>query len=225
MSEGSLQKLTIRSETAQGEFANAIEVLFNPNRITLQKSAIWRRSPAGESDTQQARFVGGEPATLSVELFFDTYERQENVLDRTRPIFALTTIEQHGHLHRPPLCQLQWGRNNFDGFLWTLQNLTQTLTLFRSDGTPVRATLTCSFTQWRGEREEARALGLSSPDVAKLRVVRRGETLSGVAAEEYNDPALWRHIAEANGIDNPRHLPPGTVLAVPPLRPGRGTRS
>jgi nucleoid-associated protein YgaU len=49
--------------------------------------------------------------------------------------------------------------------------------------------------------------------------VRRNDTLHSIAAEEYRDPALWRHIAKANGIVNPRDLKPGTVLTIPRLRP------
>jgi nucleoid-associated protein YgaU len=48
--------------------------------------------------------------------------------------------------------------------------------------------------------------------------VRRGDTLSSIAARHYNDPGLWRHIARANGISNPRVLTPGQVLRVPKLR-------
>jgi nucleoid-associated protein YgaU len=55
--------------------------------------------------------------------------------------------------------------------------------------------------------------------VAKTRQVRRNDTLHCIAAEEYRDPALWRHIARANGIINPRHLEPGVVLTIPRLRP------
>jgi nucleoid-associated protein YgaU len=55
--------------------------------------------------------------------------------------------------------------------------------------------------------------------VAKTRQVRHNDTLHSIAAEEYRDPALWRHIARANGIVNPRDLKPGTVLTIPRLRP------
>lgn len=127
-------------------------------------------------------------------------------------------------MHRPPVCRLVWGRYSFGDFLWVVTNLTQTFTLFKDDGIPVRATLSCSFRQWRSEEMEKRAINLQSPDVAKTRVVRRGETLSSIAGEEYTDPALWRPIAEANGIDNPRRLAPGTPLSIPVLASGSGSR-
>jgi len=67
-------------------------------------------------------------------------------------------------------------------------------------------------------------LDKQSADVAKTRTVRRGETLSSIAAEEYQDPTRWRPIADANSLNDPRQLRPGQVLAIPALRPPRTTR-
>jgi nucleoid-associated protein YgaU len=47
--------------------------------------------------------------------------------------------------------------------------------------------------------------------------VKQGETLNLIAAEEYDDPAEWRRIAEANGIADPMDVKPGTVLVLPPI--------
>jgi len=41
---------------------------------------------------------------------------------------------------------------------------------------------------------------------------------------EYGDPALWRHIADHNELDDPFDLEPGTPLLLPAVtvyRPGR----
>jgi nucleoid-associated protein YgaU len=42
--------------------------------------------------------------------------------------------------------------------------------------------------------------------------------LSSIAAEELQDPASWRPIAEANEIDDPSDLRTGMVLLIPSLR-------
>jgi nucleoid-associated protein YgaU len=67
-----------------------------------------------------------------------------------------------------------------------------------------------------------------SSDRTKLLRVVRGDTLSHIAAREYNDPGEWRVIAEENGLDNPRLLAPGTTLLIPRHTPARrsakGTR-
>jgi nucleoid-associated protein YgaU len=217
--------LTILVETGPDTFGKKIKARFNPSQITIQKSANWRLAPAPERDVPNTHFTYGEPATLSMELFFDTYEStsstsKEDVRQYTNEIFALTTVQEHGNMHRPPICQLTWGKFTLSDFQWVLQSLTQRFTLFHSDGTPVRATLTCSFRQWRSDEVEARLLDRQSVDVAKRYIVRLGDTLSSIAAQEYSDPTLWRPIAQANRIYNPRILTPGQTLVIPALRPG-----
>jgi nucleoid-associated protein YgaU len=102
-------------------------------------------------------------------------------------------------------------------FQGVLERLEQQFTLFMEDGTPVRASLSCTFKEWRTNYEDLNRQDKQSSDVAKTRIVRRGDSLSGIAAEEYRDPALWRPIALENGIDDPRRLSPGTVLLIPTL--------
>jgi Uncharacterized protein containing LysM domain len=208
-----IEKLTIRVEDSED-----IKVLFNPNRITIQKTASWRSADAAQRDVPAAQFTHGEPATLSLELFFDTYESGHDVRNHTQKIYSLTTVENHGNLHRPPLCRLQWGTYDFEQFDWVLNNLNQNFTLFLENGTPVRATLNCTFRQWRSDRIEAQLQNTQSADLVKTRVVRLGESLSSIAGEEYRDPTLWRAIAEANRIDQPRILQSGQTLTVPPLQ-------
>jgi nucleoid-associated protein YgaU len=99
-----------------------------------------------------------------------------------------------------------------DGFL---EKVNKTLTQFLEDGTPVRATLDCTFKEWAEPDKRKKEENLIDDPV---RIVRRGETLSSIAYEEYGDPALWRVIADENRLQNPRQLAPGLVLTVPPLR-------
>jgi nucleoid-associated protein YgaU len=60
-------------------------------------------------------------------------------------------------------------------------------------------------------------LNLQSPDRTHSHVLQSGETLSSIAADYYRRPGDWRAIAEANTIEDPRRLTPGTFLTVPPL--------
>ena len=219
-----LTKLTIQVETGENEFNYEFEVLFNPNQISIQKAIKLEPVPTAERDVPTSQFTYGEPATLSMELFFDTYEARSDVREHTDEIYHLTTVEQHPDLHRPPLCRLVWGDFNFNGFEWVLQSLNQRFTLFLDSGVPVRATLSCTFRQWRSDKMEALLLKKQSPDVVKTRIVRRDDTLSNIAAASYKDPAQWRPIAEENGIDNPRRLKVGQVLAIPALTRRRARR-
>jgi nucleoid-associated protein YgaU len=89
--------------------------------------------------------------------------------------------------------------------------------MFLANGTPVRATLGVTFKEFVDVEIEVRKTPTASSDQNKTRTVKRGDTLSSIAAAEYDDPTRWRPIARANHIENPRSLEPGQVLAIPPL--------
>jgi len=224
-----LDKLTILVELPGGQLQfderNAdccIVAMFNPNRLTLSRSAQWQSQQTAKRDNPELQFTGAEPSTLGIELFFDTYDSptlaKQSVADYTGKLLHLTTVETHGDKHRPPVCQLKWGSCGVF-FQGVLQQLEQHYTLFMEDGTPVRATARCTFRQWQTNQTDLRKQNLMSADVAKVWTVRQGQTLAAIAAQEYRDPRHWRAIADANGIDDPLKLAPGTTLVLPALRP------
>jgi nucleoid-associated protein YgaU len=45
--------------------------------------------------------------------------------------------------------------------------------------------------------------------------VSAGETLQSISFARYGTPALWRRIAEVNGIHDPTRVRPGTVVYLP----------
>jgi nucleoid-associated protein YgaU len=49
-----------------------------------------------------------------------------------------------------------------------------------------------------------------------------GQRLDEVAQEHYGDPSYWRLLAAFNGILDPMHLEPGSVIQIPPLSVLRG---
>lgn len=200
--------------------ANAIAALFNPNRLVFNKSANWQKQGAAQRDNPELQFTNADPRTLNLDLFFDTYDSpsagKEDVRTYTDKVLHLATVEKHGDKHRPPVCRLSWGAVGVF-FQGVLEKLEQQFSLFMEDGTPVRATLRCTFKEWRTNYDDLNRQRMESADVARTRVVKRGESLSSIAAEEYLDPALWRPIAIENAIDDPRRLTPGTVLLIPTL--------
>ena len=235
---GGLQKLTIYYEKDGLLAQEAMPALFNPGEISLTKSANWEQQhPVGQggqgTTAVEQEFRSVEAERFSIELFFDTYESRSSTVTAagvaasllpgglgpggtatdvryyTAQIAALLDVD--ADMHRPPICNLRWGV--FDIFDGVLVSLNQRFTLFLDDGTPVRATLTCEFVQF-----DPQATELHSADVIKTRQVRRYDTLQSLAADEYGDPALWRPIALANSIINPRGLAAGTILTIPKLR-------
>jgi nucleoid-associated protein YgaU len=219
-----LAKLQIQIEKKGGvlvfEQDSWIAALFNPNQLAFTKSVSWaKEGPAGR-DVPELQFTGAQPRTLKLDLTFDTYDtpnaEKEDVRQYTQRLFQLTTAEKHGDKHRPPVCRLSWGAASMF-FQGVLEQLEQQFTLFMEDGKPVRATSRCTFKEWRTNYEDLNRQDRQSSDIAKTRVVKRGETLSGIAAEEYHDPGLWRPIAAENEIDDPLSVVAGAVLLIPTL--------
>jgi len=230
-----LDKLTILVELPGGRLQfdenNAdccIAAMFNPERLTISRSAQWQSQEAARRDSPELQFTTAEPSVLSVELCFDTYDSPEpvkqSVATFTSKLVHLTTVETHGDKHRPPICQLKWGSAGVF-FQGVLQQLVHQYTLFMEDGTPVRATARCIFRQWRTNAADLQRQNIMSSDVAKVWVLRQGQTLAAIAAQEYGDADRWRAIADANAIDDPLKLPVGSVLVLPALRQASSTRA
>ena len=219
-----LEKLKILVEKNGGvlvfEQNSAITVLFNPNKLVFNKSVSWKKQDAAQRDVPELQFTNAQPRTLNLDLILDTYDtpdvEKEDVRKHAKKLFHLTTVEEHGDKHRPPVCRLSWGSVGVF-FQGVLERLEQQFTLFMEDGTPVRATSRCTFKEWRTNYDDLNQQAPESSDIAKIRIVKRGETLSGIAAAEYRDPGLWRPIADENAIDDPLSLVPGTVLLIPTL--------
>jgi len=202
-----LEKATITPEDEA-----EIPVLFNPTQYSLdQGNSIAEVGVPGLS-APILQYVRGNGRTMTMDLFFDTYEQQSNVTVHTRLIYKL--LEVRGPLHRPPVCTFTWGSFNFK---CVVERVGGRFTLFLADGTPVRATLSVTLKEFVDVELMVRNPPLESADHAKTYVVRRGDTLAAIAAKEYGDPAKWRPIADANRLENPRVLPPGTRLALPAL--------
>jgi nucleoid-associated protein YgaU len=215
---------TKRGEQAKGGVTE-IEAHFNPNKIVLGKSVTITDKPAKGRDVPEQQFSNGQPRTFNLDLIFDTYDTdklpKEKVTVYTDKLDSLAIVSEA--LHRPPICELSWGKWVF--FEGVVEKLDHEYTLFMEDGTPVRATSKCVFKEYRTNPNDRRKQNSQSSDVAKQRIVKRGDTLSSIAAEEYLDAALWRPIAEQNGLDDPSNLKPGMLLLVPTVTLRRSGRS
>lgn len=204
--------MALEKATITPDGGAAIPVLFNPGEYHLGKS-----NQIAEVDTPGLaapilQYVNGKSRTLTMELFFDTFEAQGDVRNYTNKIYGLLEIKKETHV--PPLCTFRWGGFSFKGVIETVDGR---FTLFLADGTPARATLSVSFKEAVDINKAVRKTATESVDRRKTWIVKRGETLNTIAAAEYGDPGQWRPIARANGITDPLSLRPGQRLILPAL--------
>jgi nucleoid-associated protein YgaU len=191
------------------------KVSFNPAEYSLQKGNQFSSTPLPGLSNPIVSFVNGDADVLTMDLFFDTYTDKESadVRDETGKIAVLLDIDPV--LHAPPPVLFVWGRLRFKA---VIERLSQRFTMFREDGIPVRATLNVTFKEYKTIEDQLNPKPNESSDWSKRRTVVEGDRLCLIAAIEYEDAAVWRTIADANDIDNPRLLEPGTEILLPPLR-------
>jgi nucleoid-associated protein YgaU len=189
-----------------------IPVMFNPPEYRIEKTNQYAEIGIPGLGSSLLQFVRGSAQSLSVELFFDTSDRGIDVRARTGAVVGLTTLNPQ--THAPPRLMFVWGTLIFP---CVLESVSQQFTYFNSAGMPLRATLTVTLRGHDALQDLLSSLPFESADRTKSYVMKAGDSLQGVAAQEYDDPRQWRLIARASNVDNPLTVPAGYALTIPPL--------
>jgi hypothetical protein len=217
--EGSLAGVLFGLEKARLEVVKPkglppIPFRFNPTEYQLAKTNNFAELAIPGLQSPPLQYVRGGAEKLTLDLIVDTSHGLEDVREKyTNGLRKLMSIENE--LHAPPIVKLVWGQDVFTG---VMESLTITYTLFSPKGVPLRAKCSVGLKEFAPVAQQLLESKTASPDFDKSWTVRRGDTLSSIAGALYQDPARWREIARANGIDDPRTLEPGRELAIPRLR-------
>jgi hypothetical protein len=235
-------------------FENEVErdtwaiVQFNPETLKVS-FANQVATPSGSGDqrgTPARQFVGAGTTKLAVQLWFDVGAQQgesgavDDVRQLTKKVAYFITPKKEGDKFVPPGLRFVWGSFQFDGIM---ESLEESLEFFSPEGKPLRATVSFALSQQKitefvfrptqspppgANRSAGGGAGASSPPGSKpLSQANQNSSVQSMAAAEGKQDN-WQQIARANGIENPRLLPPGQLVDLNPalpsvLRsPGRG---
>ena len=222
-----------------------LEVQFNPTELSYSKTAQFAEIAIPGLDSPVQQFIRGGTETLSVELFFDTTdqgmgENAISVTDKIDKFYQL--VKQNPETHAPPRCRFSWGEEKKEPepslgkeeetcktsdkdkaisnapfwFSGVVESVERKFTLFSPQGVPLRAKLNIKIREYKTVEQMVAKLG--SADHTKTRVLKRRQRLEQLSTDEYETPTEWRRIAEENDIDDPRRIPPGKILRLPPIR-------
>ncbi|MGY2746744.1 peptidase M23 [Pseudarthrobacter sp. O4] len=194
-----------------------IDFQFNPKELTLGKTASWTRQTAkANKKAGPPQYNGPMPSKLALEMFFDASGKQDDaVVQRVEKLFsccAPTAASLKQNKGSPPWVLFRWGK--LTGFLAYVASVQVKYTLFTAAGVPVRATCTVSLEEIAGDppKQNPTSGGLVP---RRVHVVVEGDTLAGIAYNEYGNASLWRAVAAANRIDDPMRLRSGTSVLLP----------
>jgi nucleoid-associated protein YgaU len=202
--------------------------MFNPYEYTISKRNTYQHKAKNNADVVHAEFKEAGSQQLRLNLTFDTYEEREN--NPQSIVAVMNTLWQFMEVKTnkkkrskkdqkvpPPYVAFEWGVFRF---VAVITDMTQRYTLFLSDGTPVRAKVDVTFTQFNDLNDFDQTPQL--PTVAGkqveqvLRVVA-GQRLDAIANQIYGDASRWREIADQNRLPNPLALRSGQQLLLPQL--------
>jgi nucleoid-associated protein YgaU len=229
--------VTFSAEGKEGkEKYPTFSVPFNPTELTFEKAMQFAEITIPGLDAPLQQFVRGQAEKLTMELFFDSTDKgtglgATSVTTQTDKVFSLARINPD--THAPPVVTVQWN-DHFSGdsllapvagqkrhsFVGVIESIRQKFSLFSPEGIPLRATVNLVIREFRLLDDQLKALKLNSPDRSHSHALRGGETLSAVAAEEWNRPGEWRRIADANELEDPRRLRVGAFLTIPVITTG-----
>lgn len=185
------------------------------------------------NDNQTQGSPGGSPDfnripadTVELELVFDGTGVVPSPLPGLMPFtddgiaeqvskFKNLVFTYNGNIHSPNYLKLSWGTFLFK---CRLSKLSMTYTLFKPDGTPLRARAKGTFLGYNDEVELALKARMSSPDLTHVRTVQAGDTLPLMCFRIYGTSTLYLQVAQVNGLADFRRLTVGSKLLFPPLK-------
>ena len=225
---GSLEHLTISAYTDE-EFTSPLggppfTVWINPATYTRTSRIDYanRQAPGSNGGSPEFNKIGQE--SISFELILDATGVIAPPIPGTPPptdgvaglvaTFTALTATVNGAIHRPNYLKLSWAQLQFQ---CVLSQLSVTYTLFKPDGTPLRAKLAVTFLSFKSEAQLAREANLQSPDMTHLVTVLAGDTLPALCHRIYGNSGYYLKVARFNRLPGFRQLRPGTQLVFPPL--------
>ncbi len=217
-----LQKMRLRAYTDK-DFQKPLSgkpyvVMINPESIKWNKKIDYNTRQAPDTSTASQKYK----STPSVDLSFDFVIDCTGVVDSSRTdmeaeIAALEKIiyTYNGTIHRPNFVKIQWGKNMT--FQSVLKSLDTTYTLFKPDGSPLRAKVSVSFGEYISPKKRGQQDKRSSPDLTHLVTTKEGDTLPQLSDKIYNSPDYYIQVARFNRLNKFRNLHSNKELVFPPI--------
>ncbi|MCA1219769.1 CIS tube protein [Streptomyces sp. 8L] len=206
--------------TTPGALIKMFDFEFNPSQLSMVRRTQWKATPtAALRDGTVPEFMGPEPRQLTVEVFLDRSDDPDSndVMKMVESLFRcceVTSLSIAAKQPSTPWVVFQWGSFKTARFTAYVESVEASYTLFGTTGMPIRATCQVQLHEIPSETEGQNP---TSGALTARRVHRlvAGDSLESLAWREYGDSTVWRAIAEANGIDDPARLAPGTELILP----------
>lgn len=214
-----LEKMSITAYTDSTYLSEggSCTVQINPTTYKHSHKVNYDSKVAIGASGAELEFQGIPPETVSFKIYFDgtgVVDDQTSIQDLIDS-FKEVCFNYQDELHQPNYLIVSWGTLVFK---CKLTSLDLNYTLFKSDGTPLRAEADVSFEEALDGSEIAKAADNKSPDLTHEILVKEGDTLPLLCFKIYGDSSYYIEVARYNGLVSFRDLVPGTVLHLPSIK-------
>jgi hypothetical protein len=129
--------------------------------------------------------------------------------------FQDVTTKYIGETHAPPYLKVSWGNLSF---ICVCDQFTVTYTLFKPDGTALRAEIELSLKNTIDWDSKIKKAANQSPDLTHMRTVKAGDTLPLMTYQIYGSSSYYMEVARINRLSHINDIKPGDQLYFPPLK-------
>lgn len=220
-SPSKLEKLTIYSykdAAFSQSAADPYSVLINPEKYTHNYVVNYNLEQSPGTAAPSPKFEKMGPEKVSMELVFDAtglIPGSSGDVLKDIATFKSIAYDFNGSIHSPNYLKLSWASLIFNCHLISLD---ASYTLFKPDGTPLRAKASVAFEGFIDEKTLALKEKRESPDLTHIIIFKSGDTLPNLCFKTYGNPSYYREVANANNIIHYRNIQPGTKLLFPPIK-------
>jgi hypothetical protein len=223
LAKAQLEELDVAMKPKPG--GKKVTVQFNPEtlKVSYTNPVAAANGRRDESDKSAAQTPASGTAKLAVQLWLDVtapvpsgVTPADDVRKLTQELIFFVLPRERGANDPPtssPGVRFRWGSFQFDGIVDSLE---ESLEFFSSDGRPLRAGVSLGISQTQTQKVTILPTGASPggglpAGTSPLAIAQAGASLQQMAAAA-GVGKDWQAIASANGIENPRILPPGQVI-------------
>ncbi|WP_286756101.1 LysM peptidoglycan-binding domain-containing protein [Roseivirga sp. UBA838] len=212
-----LKQLMIKAfkDDTFGSEIGSYTAMLNPESYTQSYNISYNEEQAPGTPEATLKYEKSTPTTLKFDLIFDaTGVVNTSVTDVGSEIqkFRKVVYDYNGNIHSPNYLEVTWG--NALVYQCKLTGMTVNYTLFKSDGTPLRAKVTVDFKEYVAPTKPIKD---NSPDMTHVKTVVSGDLLPSLTYNVYGDETHLLKVAEHNKLDSILHLKSGSTLYFPPL--------
>ena len=216
--DGKLAKLTIRGfaePTRSIPIPGAVfTAMFNPTQYSKKYNNRYTQTERANNARGSLKYQSTQSEVFSFDFLIDGTGASGEKVEVSEKIkeFLYVAYDYSELIKRPYYLKLFWGDEIAS---CVLDSVDINYTMFRPNGSPLRATIKATFREDPGDDLIKQITDNVSVGLHTIKKIKEGDTLLALTHSVYGDVSRLSDIADTNELDNLRSLPKGSDILFP----------